>query len=758
MNRNKRKSHNGSSQEASDQERLARLLRLGPIDSPFQGMPRDQVDAALIELGNENMRVFDESLARLRKSMLTTDPVKLLSNLAVYGVAQSEEAALERGIERPYLQLHSELIQAFALMHKQDEYAVAMVVPPALIQETFDTIKLIGESYTLKGTAVASAPKTDEERRRLVSQAAIRAQTVAVRNLGYPDQLRRHFTHLVAPLDQASFAETGLRLTSLLEFLWNVIDLIDERFRTDSQKQAGLFAATTIEDAVSAFYAAYPDLTGDPAATIAILRGQGVTLESAKLFLHFHPHREMSFPGYFTLTWADLISCYRGSVTIGKLRHAMDTWSLMLGDLAARDPEHFFLDNPIWSQPFIRLNDDEFFCPVAGVLWSFSLRLIEEFVSNKTSLKGRYELRRDKFLESQVDAVLRKAFPSAKVYSGSVWTDPVAGRNGENDHLVILGDVALIFEDKAGNVPDKALRAHPERLAWTLDDLVVRPAEQARNFIALLERDPGPHKFKKRRSGINEVDVSEVRLYIPVSVTWETFGAFRLRWPLLQGAGLIPENAELAVTMSLADLETVLDVLDTEIQRLHYLVRRSELDRNERVVGDEVDLLGHFLNTGFRGAELAPDRDELIDLTMQSKRVDSVIEALPSARPAAWPGTRLTPLWQALLADLDTRRPTGWVQASLLLSSVPFAHQEQFGHVLEGVASKARRTPLTRASKKARRTFRAAGLTLVAMGFKGFTIEEILDFARSTVNLDTEPAVISVCIRVENRSSPVVGL
>ncbi len=719
-------------------------------------MTRDQVDAALVELGSENKRLFEQALAKLRASMLKTDPIKLLSNLAFFGQLHPEgtDPELEGGL--PHLQLHFELVHAFSLMHDKTEFGFDIAVPPPLVQQVFDLIEQVATSFGLKGLAVASTPTTDQERRRLVCQATIRMHTIAVRNPGYPDQLKRLFTELIAPLDDACQAETGLRLTSLLEFLWNVIDLTESRANVDAQKFASVFDAPTIEDAVNAYHEAYPGLKGEPAATAAILRARGTPLLEAKLFLL--SHRSISFPEYFTLMLDDLVHCYSGSVTIDQLREVMNVWSLTFGELAGHDPEHFFLDNPVWSQPFIKLNDDEFFCPVPGVLWSFSLRLIEEFVNDKTTLKARYERRRDKFLESQVEAAFRRAFPTAQVFVGSIWNDALLGREGENDLLVVIGDVALVIEDKAGGISDKALRALPERLKSTLGDLVVKPAEQAGNFIALLERDPGPHSFRTVHGQVNEVDVSSVRRYIPISVTWETFGAFRMRWPLLQGAGLIPEGAEPTVTMSLAELETVLDVLDSEISRLHYFARRSELELNERITGDEIDLLGHYLNTGFRGTELAIDREELVDLSMQAKHVDSVAQSPPRDRLTIWPGTRLAPLWQSLLTDLHTRRPGGWVKASLLLANVPFSQQRQFEHLVERVASKVSKARPSRTYKQDRRNFGPSGLTLEALVFKGFGNEEMLDVGRAAANLDDDPAVVPVCVRVERRNSPVIGL
>lgn len=52
-------------------------------------------------------------------------------------------------------------------------------------------------------------------------------------------------------------------------------------------------------------------------------------------------------------------------------------------------------------------------------------------------------------------------------------------------------------------------------------------------------------------------------------------------------------------SLSLFDLLVVLEILDHPSDVLHYLSRRSELERSRFLVGDELDLLGFYLQTGF---------------------------------------------------------------------------------------------------------------------------------------------------------------
>lgn len=82
-----------------------------------------------------------------------------------------------------------------------------------------------------------------------------------------------------------------------------------------------------------------------------------------------------------------------------------------------------------------------------------------------------------------------------------------------------------------------------------IDDLVIRPGVQARRLAALLERGEG----------------------------------------------------EYGVT--LFDLRVVLEIVEHPSEVIHYLVRRGELDKGQFLSGEETDLLGFYLQSGFNLGE-----------------------------------------------------------------------------------------------------------------------------------------------------------
>jgi hypothetical protein len=740
---------------------LTERLRLRRFDSPFEDWPREQVDRFFAQFGAEHQRNYTRGLSQLEVNLGSVDPVRLLSNLASYLLFHPQGTDIELTQDRPVLPFHLEFIQALVLMRDRSDFGWDLHVRPDLVQSVCDMVRDVAESWAHAGFARVTTIHSEQDRARLMAQTRIRHHTAAVRNWGFPDQMVRIVTQLLEPLDLAVEGETGLAATKLLQMQAAIVSLVEGRYNDQLQRMGRVFAAPSVQDAVSAYYREFPGLRDGEVALATLLEQQDVTLDQAKTLLLLHG--ELSYPDLYTLSLDDIVACYPGTVDRQALLLVAAGWSLTFGDLKGCEPAHFFLDNPVWTRPLIRLDADTFFCPLVGLLHSFGLGMIEEFLSSHPKLVERYETRRSRYLESEVEALFRRHFPSATVFAGSKWWNPVSGRNGENDLLVVLDEYGIVVEAKAGKITGRALRGHPQRLEKTVDALVVKPTRQGRRFAELLEGTPECHQFETERGAINTIDSSRVRQYLVLSVTLELFSLLALRWPILRDAGLIPSDVEPAVTLSLVDLEVLLQALDTEARRLHYLSRRTDLEEQAHFVGDELDLLAYYLQTGFHLGELEFAESFGVDLGLQSKLIDRLFQDPPSARTSDWAGTRLATLWQILLKDLDHRKPLGWTSASLRLLDVPYDDQLRLVKRLDEAARKARRAARPRASSEARLASgpKRRRQELVVAAFKGFDPDEAAAraenlAARTKERRGGEPVV--VYLRLEDRFRPRVAL
>jgi hypothetical protein len=92
------------------------------------------------------------------------------------------------------------------------------------------------------------------------------------------------------------------------------------------------------------------------------------------------------------------------------------------------------------------------------------------------------------------------------------------------------------------------------------------------------------------------VDAGKVRRMLTLAVTLEPIADMLPRLVETADSGLSAETADaLFYNINILDLEVVIDVLDHPLEVLHYLGRRAEIEQRMFLNGDEIDLLGLYL-------------------------------------------------------------------------------------------------------------------------------------------------------------------
>ena len=74
---------------------------------------------------------------------------------------------------------------------------------------------------------------------------------------------------------------------------------------------------------------------------------------------------------------ADFRGLFPDTVATSKITEILASLSIAWGDLKDGNPEHFFLNNPVWTKPFIAVGNSKFFFPVRQFnpeLWTGNAR------------------------------------------------------------------------------------------------------------------------------------------------------------------------------------------------------------------------------------------------------------------------------------------------------------------------------------------------------------------------------------------------
>lgn len=644
------------------------------ISSPFEGMNENDVIDVIRKFGENFNQKFEDSFQELQARILTVDPCSLLSLFAYYDLTTSPGVNREWTEKQPILQHHVEFLQGLVLRYQEESFDFQPTLPQDFVVFR-DLIKDVTRAFQMRRLAAVDPSASREQRQRFMALEDIRVHTQAVRNWGYPQQVSRIVTGLFSTLDDAIEEQLGVRVAYLVKMWFNLVNISETRLNRHRNLVMSALQAKTIESAIEKSYQAFPDITSSPEELLQLATENNFSLQNVQDLLF--RHSDLRLKDIYTFTIQNFVDAYPKEIEPEMLQKIIDIWSLSFGNLADLNSEHIFLGNPVWQKPLVRLKNEKIFCPIATLFINSLTEIMEAIIKSKPELYKRYEERRGKFLEEEIYQLFGSAFPSAKVYRGSQWHDPVTNKDFENDLLVLVDSYLIIVEAKSGRVTESARRGASESLKKIINKLVVEPSLQARRFASYLKDNPGLHKFINRQGNLNEVDSSNVYEVICLNITLESLGTLYSHAPNLKKAGFISDEIDIAPTISLADIEIIFKILEGTCEKLHYLVRRTQFEQNADYSGDEIDLLAFYLDTGFNIGEVEFNRQGLSLLGMSNIFDPFFLGELPK-QDTPKPRIRLTKWWKDILRQIEIQNFKGWTVIGYIILNFSYNQQLEF--------------------------------------------------------------------------------
>jgi hypothetical protein len=508
----------------------------------------------------------------------------------------------------------------------------------------------------------------DERSARLIEQT-IRLHTQAVRNAGFADQVMAQLWGVFLRLDEDHHAREGIRLSPLVTMWERLMKLLEGRVLAHMD---GLHNALSLPDperrieryckwrgynarAVREMTAAWREAGGGPD------RAGAICINDADLLL----------PQLYVFDLSDFVSAFPEPVNEDALLNTLIHWSYSPQDLVGHDRGHLFLDNPIWDRPLLRMGERRFYWPILEIFHSFGLEMLESLVSRHPDLREKYFGKaRSNYLPDRVAELMRSAFPMGQVFCGSLWQSKLSGTNGENDVLVVVDAIALVIECKSGRFTDKSRRGHPQRLKKDIQELLNDAATQTYDFVQVLREARGPVEFNTLRGEMTRFDPTKIRQFIRLTITLDYLGPFICAVKELRAADLLSEVAKESPTISLVDLENIFDLLDSPLQKLHYLKRRAELPPRLDMFGDELDLLALYLANAFNLGELENIPNQHVRFDWLHKQIEPYFYGRSIGRPVVKPRLTLSSWWREILSLIEAKQFQAWTLAGLMMLDV----------------------------------------------------------------------------------------
>jgi hypothetical protein len=625
------------------------------------GVPPEVMREAMAVQSRQAETEFPEKVACIEGQLGSVHPPSLLAIVASYGLQAfvgKGDVEATNALGASFNQHHVEIFQALMLRKREDEWGHDPPMPDDT-PKAAEALIAASDAHMLKRFPKETGLSNEELLLRSV-QEKLRINTQAVRNWGHYSQVLQHSRELYSALDPVWIKHFGLPFNSIIDVMVRVAKRLDEQADARIQMLVNVKRGGTTRKMIERYYAASPHLVGAPEDLGAMMDG----VPPMQVFAMILAHTDLHLVSHYTTNVAELAK--ELNLPVDAVEKVFDAFSLKPGDLAANNLEHLWLDNPVWTKPFVRLSDGEIFSATPHAFFSHIHKIVERFAASVGAQK-EFSDARAKFLEDKLTATVKKGLPTAKHTPTFKWR--VGPTQYETDHVAVIDLTVVIFEAKSGILTDQGLRGAPDRARRHVQDLIVDPSMQSARLKEMIEGqgvDPAKRAVIMKALGLREDVAYKVTR---VSVSLEEFGPLATCEKELKEVGWIEADHNLAPSMTLASLECVFDILEEDYLILHYPDGRSPIQKHFDLHADELDLLAFYLETGFCIHNVRrADIDGLV-IGGASKPIDNYYNCLDAGEPAKKPKLGLPALWRSTLNAVRAKGFKGWTRATHALLS-----------------------------------------------------------------------------------------
>lgn len=663
------------------------ISKRGPFFAPhpFNSIPFKARRDLAIDHSHKALIKFNELLPKIQTLIAEHDPLHTVGLLSAYGLmgAPTQQAENKRLSWTPKLQQgHVEYLQALALRNK---FSKRETYPePGIIQQFFDGLPELFQEHQ----AMQTARKLEqfEEGTTLADpvlggiQDFLRAHTAVVRNWGYFGNVTRISADLLSRMDPYYESVAGMKLSKIVGVFAGLIRRHEDIVNDHWGRLRKALDAGTNEKILDAFFAAYP-FRGEIDEFRANLAGPSVTRQHMMSVLW--PVADRILSPQFLLTSQELAERFDISPTAASsLAKAI---SLPFESLTEKAPESLFLDNPVWLRPLIHLEGDHYFCALPQTLLSFVNQIAEQLLVPHKGLSEKFSNVKAKYLEDEVERLLSESLPGLQQHRGFKWRE--GNQEFENDLAIRFDSTIILIEAKSGKVSWPGLRGAPARMVEHIKKLIVEPSDQSGRLAQRIEEDIDRIKAGQAPQLNFPLPLDGVTCVARISVMLHDFATIQSIPGMLLDANLINTQYPLAPCIMLADLEVILDLLERSYLRLHYFRRRSELNLKLNTFGDELDMLGMYLDTGFNLGTMNVEHKTILNMGYSNKldryytlKDEGIASKKPKPNTSEW--------FIHLCEQFYTRSRLGWSEIACALLSIPHSDQVKMGNHIRSLAKR----------------------------------------------------------------------
>lgn len=386
----------------------------------------------------------------------------------------------------------------------------------------------------------------------------------------------------------------------------------------------------------------------------------------------------------------------------------------LLADLAYErgQQQEFFAEGPLSGtpmrtapgriRPLVRLGQDYFATDPQFVRDSTYRAIQRGLLARDPGYRETWGKRQAAMCEDAFGRIFARQLPGAEILRSVYYRDVDTGNWVENDVVILLDDVLIQIEAKAGVTAMHSPATDFSNHVRAIQELVVKAYRQSKRFFRYLAASDVAPVYALENGvyrEIRQIRLADYRSVLPIGLTVESFTPFSAMCKELPEIEPILGRFSF-VSMSVDDLFVLSKILPTAGQLLHYLEVRQALAGEKRVLlFDEIDHLGAYVrNNRFDMTVMDLIEKEGADQIMVTSYSDPIDDyfAVDDWAKSAPPSQGTPPLYQAVLDALELTGVTGWLAADTYLRNLGDDSRTRLDDQLRAALKRLRRQPMAR--------------------------------------------------------------
>jgi hypothetical protein len=633
-------------------------------------------------------RMEVESL-RVRDMILTQAPVALLGYLwgQLHMSVFSEMRQKDEGEYRPNKDLLQQFQLALEYVHAvwcstadlPDENTPLDESKVAQLFEALDDLR----SATFHYCMASSAATIEGEGSRQSATTEFHAKTTwtLIRGNRYQVLEEEFFNFILKPHDEALLTAYGMDAAAIARGIQSIADSVRTGFSDAVQKMS---------DGMDKTYASMEGGEADLATAVAKMKEQDSNFAT-------------------DMSGAMLDMLYGGICNLS--RHSKFSTPLLedLSYVPGGNVEFFaegeFKGTPMRTlpaliRPGIKLGSDYYITDGQFVRDSAYRAIQRGVLARLPDYREEWNRRQKVVTENAYPTIFAKQLVGAKRFPEVYFKDSITGEWTETDLVMVLGDVLLVIEAKAGvhamHSPATNFKSH-ERV---IRNLIVKAYEQCKRFIEYLASAPEVSIFNLIDGAYVEVGKlrhRDLRLILPIGLTVEAFTPFSAMCKELSEIQPILGNHAF-VSMSVDDLFVLNRFLPTTGELLHYLeVRQAVAALKGAMIFDEIEHLGAYIQKNRFDITIREQLREADMVTWDSfgDVVDKYFEGI-TWKTEPPPRQDCPEELKKILVALDKYRPKGWLSVDAFIRTLGGAGRNDLAQCMAKIKPTLTRYPARR--------------------------------------------------------------